>query len=509
MSLLKILNKVESVGNKLPPPSILFLYLCGVVILSSALAALFSVQALHPISQQQIEAVNLLSQHGLHKILTQTVSNFVNFAPVGTVLVAILGIGVADKSGLINTLLHASVVKAPPKMLTLIVVLAGILSNIAQDAGYVVLIPLAALIFKSLGRNPLTGMAAAFAGVSGGYSANFLIGPVDTILAGISSEAAQTLIPNYEVSAAGNYYFMLASTFVIAAVGTWVTEKWIAPIFDKDVEGNISTSTSNAINLTNNEKRGLKAVGIFSLCFIGIILLGLIPQSGILRSPETGQILGSPFIKGIVTIVAFYSFVCGVIYGRFAKTIINNHQLTNAMDSTMATMASYLVLTFFAAQFVNYFNWSQLGIIFAINGANILQSLAIHPTILLLVFIVIAAFLNLLIGSASAKWALTAPIFVPMLILLGISPEAAQVAFRIGDSSTNIITPLMPYFGVIMAYVMQYKKDAGSGTIIAMMLPYSVAFLLCWSAMLVIWFAFDLPLGPGAGFIAPPLTTGG
>ena len=496
MNFVPLVNKIEKAGNRLPPPAILFFYLCITVFLFSLIASLFSLSAQHPITGENIFAVNLLSQTGLHKILTQTVSNFVQFAPVGTVLVAILGLGIAEKSGLIDTLLKLGVNRAPQQYLTFIVVMAGILSNIAMDSGYVVLIPLAAIVFKNAGLPPLAGIAAAFAGVSGGFSANLLIGPVDTILAGISTESAQIVKPLYEVSATANYYFMIASTILVAVIGTLVTNKIILP----KLGGTQANELVEQEAISLEKIKALKWVGGFTLLFVSLILVALIPESGILRHPEKTDILQSPFIRGIVTLIAVYAAVCGIIFGKVSGSFKNDSDITEAMDSTMSAMGSYLVLMFFAAQFVNYFAWSQIGTILAINGASILTSLNIHSGILLTAFIFIAAFINLFVGSASAKWALLAPVFVPMLLLVGISPEATQVAFRIGDSTTNIITPLMPYFGVVYAFAKQHDKNCGVGTLIAIMLPYSLAFLIGWSGLMLLWFALDLPLGPNAYF---------
>lgn len=497
MILHHVLDAIERAGNKLPNPVFLFIYLAAAVLALSAVCSVLGLSAAHPVSGSPIEAINLLSSRGLHLILENTVANFVQFAPVGTVLVAVLGIGVAEHSRLLSTVLRATVLKAPARSLSFIVVLAGVLSSLAADTGYVVLIPLAALIFASAGRHPLVGIAAAFAGVSGGYSANVLIGPLDALLAGISTEAAQLAQPGYVVSAAANYYFILASTVVIALVGAWITDKVITPRFDAAAWHASHTSDEPAA-LSVTEKKGLIAVAIFSAAFIVLLLAALVPEQGILRDPATHSILRSPFIAGIVTIIAVYAGIAGWIYGKVSGTFTKKEALADAMEKTMATMAGYLVLMFFAAQFVSYFGWSQLGSIFAIHGAQSLGQLQLPPLVVLLVFVLMAATINVFIGSASAKWALMAPIFVPMLLLGGITPEATQMAYRIGDSSTNIITPLMPYFGVVVAYAQRYQKGLGVGSIIAMMLPFSVAFLITWSALLAFWLVLDLPLGPGA-----------
>jgi len=499
MLLNSLLQRVEQAGNKLPNPTILFMALCAIILVISAISSWLDLSAVHPISGDTINSVNLLSKEGLHLILTKTVTNFTHFAPVGSVLVAIMGIGVAEHSGLIGAALKATVLKAPRQLLSLFVVLTSVLSSLAMDTGYVVIIPLAALVFVSAGRHPLAGIAAAFAGVSGGFSANILIGPVDAILAGISTEAAALIQSDYEVNAAGNYYFLIISTVVISLVGTWVTEKIVEPRL-----GSYTTNHDSSVSTTllPQEKAALRATGWFSLIVIGLLLWGLLPDHGLLRDADN-TILRSPFITGIVIIIASYAAIAGYIYGKVSGSFSHKNDVIKGMESSMVTMASYLVLMFFAAQFVSYFSWSQLGAIAAINGAGFLKSLSLGAPTLLVSFIVMAAMINLLIGSASAKWALFAPIFVPMFLLLGISPEATQMAFRIGDSTTNIITPLMPYFGVVVAFVQRYDKEAGIGTIIATMLPYSLAFLLSWSLLLLVWIVMDWPLGPGAGIFIP------
>jgi aminobenzoyl-glutamate transport protein len=488
-----LLLKIEQLGNRLPHPTLLFVWLCLLIPIMSALCSYWGLSALHPITGEKITATNLISPAGLHLVLERTVTNFTQFAPVGTVLVAIMGIGIAEHSGLISATLRAMILKAPQRLLTFLVVLAGVLSSLAADSGYVVLIPLAGLLFHAMGRSPLAGIAAAFAGVSGGFSANLLIGPLDAILAGLSTEAAALVDNAYEVSAAGNYYFIIASTFLVAAIGTWVTEKIVLPR-----AGDINSDAPPPDPVSPSEKRGLMAVGLLTLGFIVVLLWGLIPEAGVLRNPDSGDILRSPFISGIVTIIAFYAALSGLVFGRVSGSYRHGHEPIEGMEASMATMASYLVLMFFASQFINYFAWSQLGIISAIKGAELIQSLNPGTTLLLISFVLFSAIINLLIGSASAKWALLAPIFVPMLFLAGISPEATQVAYRIGDSSTNIITPLMPYFGVVVAFAQRYDKSIGIGTIIATMLPYSIALLVGWSLLLALWIFCDIPLGPGA-----------
>lgn len=492
MSSFKLLDSVEAAGNKLPHPAVLFIYLCAVLLVCSSVAGAFHWQVVHPVTGATLTAVNLLSVTGLHRILTESVSNFIQFAPVGTVLVAMMGIGIAEHSGLLAVALRALVLKTPTKMLSFMVVLSGVLSSIAMDIGYVVLVPLAAVLFKMAGRHPLLGIAAAFAGVSGGFSANVLIGPLDAILSGISTEAAALVDPSVEVSIASNYYFMVFSTVFISVIGAWVTEKIVARRLTPSQEtGQNATITP----LEASDIRALKVVGYFSIGFIGLILLGVLPEHGVLRHPETHSVLHSPFIQGIVTLIAIYAALCGIVFGRVSGRYKRSSDFVMGMESSLATMAGYMVLMFFAAQFVNYFAWSNLGSLLAIEGASLLSALKLPSVVLLLVFIVLVAVINVFIGSSSAKWALLAPVFVPMLMLLDIPPAATQVAYRVGDSCTNIISPLMPYFGVVIAFAQKHQKGVGMGTIAALMLPYSMVFLLAWSFVLVVWLSLGLPLG--------------
>jgi len=494
----RILNAIEVAGNRLPHPALLFGWMALGVLILSAIAALFGASAVHPVTSERIEAVNLLSGEGIRRILAGTVTNFTGFAPLGTVLVAMLGIGIAERSGLLDVLLRRLVLAAPVSMLTFFVVLAGVLSSLAADSGYVVLIPLAALVFIAAGRHPIAGIAAAFAGVSAGFSANLLIGPLDALLAGISTESVRLVDAEYEVTAAGNWWFIIASTILIAIVVTlvteFITEKRLAPA---ELPEDIQVADEPAGDPTA-ERRGLIGAGVVTLVLLGLILLGLLPADGALRDPATGSIMRSPFINGIVVVIALWAALCGAAYGRLSGSFADGGEVIRSMERTMETMAVYLVLMFFASQFVAWFGWTNLGVITAIGGSQVLAAIDPGTLPLLLIFVVLAAGINLVIGSASAKWAIMGPVFIPMLYLLGISPEATQMAYRIGDSVTNIITPLMPYFALVLAFAQQYDKRAGLGTLIATMIPYSIALMLAWMGLLTVWVVFDLPLGPGA-----------
>jgi aminobenzoyl-glutamate transport protein len=491
----KFLGIIEKVGNKLPNPTTLFaLFALGVIVLSW-IVSLFNFSVIHPGTGLEIRPVSLISVEGLHKIILNLITNFTNFAPLGTVLVSLLGIAVAEHSGLIGTSLRLLVIKAPKNLLTFVIVFAGILSNTASEIGYVLLVPLSAIIFLAVGRHPIAGLAAAFAGVSGGYSANLLLGTIDPLLAGLTQEAAHIIDPAYEVNAAANYYFMVVSTFFIAAAGTWVTEKIVIPRLGT-YQG---TEKADEIKpLSKDEKKGLwyaaVAVGVFSI----IIALGIIPENGFLRDPKTLSILKSPFLSGIVSFIFFGGVIAGIAYGVGAKTIKNDNDVIKGMNKSMETLGSYIVLVFFAAQFVAFFNWTNLGMIVAVEGANLLKSSGLGPIPLLIAFIIISAIINLFIGSASAKWAVMAPVFIPMFMLLGYSPEVVQAAYRVGDSTTNIISPMMSYFALIIAFVGKYDPKTGIGTLIATMIPYTITFFIIWVILFIIWFVLGLPLGPGA-----------
>lgn len=490
----RFLALIEKVGNMLPDPATLFAGFAVLVIILSWLVSFADISVTHPGTGETVTPFNLLSKEGVAMILGKMVTNFTGFAPLGTVLVALLGIGIAEGSGFIATVLRLVVLSSPKKLLTFVIVFSGVLSNTASEVGYVLLVPLAAVIFLAAGRHPLAGLAAAFAGVSGGYSANLLLGTIDPLLAGLSEEAARIIDPSYVVNPACNYYFMFFSTFLIAGLGTWVTEKIVIPRFG-EYTGDEKAEEIRTLNA--EEKRGLKFASIAALIFTGLILWGIIPFDGILRG-ENGNILKSPLMSGIVAFIFLGAAFVGIFYGIGAKTFKNDVDVMKGMSKSMQTLGSYIVLVFFAAQFVAYFNWTNLGLIFAIKGAGVLQSSGLGSIPLMLGFIVIAAIINLVMGSASAKWAIMAPVFIPMFMLLDFSPEFTQVAYRVGDSVTNIISPMMSYFALIVAFIQRYDKNAGIGTVISTMLPYSVVFFIGWSIMLIIWLVFELPIGPGA-----------
>jgi len=496
--LARFLGVIERVGNALPHPAALFALFALIIAVLSWLMNLLKVTAVNPKDGSLIEPISLFSRSGLHWILENTVDNYTGFAPLGVVLVALLGIGVAEKSGLMGTGLRMLVKAAPRRLLTFVIVLAGVMSNMASDVGYVLLVPMGALIFMSVGRHPIAGLAAAFAGVSGGFSANLLLGTIDPLLAGLTQEAARIIDPEYTVTPACNYYFMVVSTFIIALVGTWVTEKIIVPRLGIYV-GEVPVGADELRELTSAEKKGLVWAFLVSLALLGIVLAGLLPTDGFLRHHETGSILHSPFMHGIVSFIFLGGMLTGIAYGIAAGSFRSQADVVQGMKEAMESLGLFLVLVFFAAQFVAYFKYTNLGLILAINGADLLKASGLGPIPLMLTFILLSAGINLCMGSASAKWAFMAPVFVPMFMLLGYSPELVQGVYRIGDSTTNMISPMMSFFALIVAFVQRYDPKAGMGTVIATMLPYSIAFTVFWMVLLVIWILTGKPLGPGAG----------
>ncbi|MGP4944238.1 AbgT family transporter [Pseudoalteromonas nigrifaciens] len=511
----RFLKGVEWLGNLLPHPVILFVWMSVFLLVLSAVLSYFGISVIDPrpegasgrSADGTIEVVNLLNGEGLARIVENLVTNFTGFVPLGTVLVALLGVGIAERSGMISAALRGLVLNAPKKMVTFTIVFAGIMSNTAAELGYVVLIPLAAVIFHSLGRHPLAGIAAAFGGVSGGYSANLLLGTVDPLLSGITQEAARIIDPAYTVGAEANWYFMMVSTFLISGLGYLVTEKIVEPSLGKynptDAD-DPSVLDTKAERVSTIEKKGLFWAGISMLVFCLLLAWTVVPADGILRNAETGLLSGSPFLKGIVVFIFVFFAIPGYIYGKITGSIKNNQDVVDAMSHAMSSLSIYIVLVFFAAQFTAFFNWSNLGSVMAVSGATFLNDIGLTGPFLLIGFILICAVVNLMLGSASAQWAVTAPIFVPMLMLTGYAPEMIQAAYRIGDSTTNIITPMMSYFGLIMAVAIRYKRNTGVGTLMAMMLPYSIAFLVGWIILFCVWvFVFGLPVGPGAETFYP------
>lgn len=485
-------SAIERWGNRLPAPAVLFMGLWLLVVLLSSVSSWLGWQALHPVTGEQVLPKALISEGGLVWALSSAVSNFTGFAPVGPVIVVMLGLGIAERSGLLAIWLRHLMAYLPGVGLTFGVVLVGILSSLAFDAGYVVVIPLSAVLFQLAGRSPIAGIAASFAAVSGGYSANFLVGPVDAILSGISTESAQLIQPEANVSLLANYYFMAASTVFMSLMITLVLHRWVEPALSQTLSSSDSDVAQEDVPPSHIVAG--KYAAILALWLVGLGLASAMVEGGWLAGE--GDFLKSPFMRNLSVLIGLLFALCGWFYGRSIGRYPTSHALVEDLESTIKTLAPYLVLMFFAAQFVSAFGWSNLGLLVAIKGAGVLQLLAMPELVTLLMLIVLVGLINLLVGSASAKWTLLAPVLVPMLMLAGISPELTQVAYRIGDSSTNIITPLMPYFPLVLALVQKYRDDAGVGTVLAMMMPFSLVMLISWSVFLGIWMLLGIPLGP-------------
>lgn len=501
----RALNLIEVVGNKLPDPAMLFLFLMIVVWILSWLMSGIDFGARHPTSGESIAITNLLTGQNLVTFLTTMVTTFTGFAPLGVVLVAMLGVGVAEQSGYINALLKKMLTFTPRTLLTPMLILIAIVSHTAVDAGYVVVIPLGGIIFYAAGRHPLAGIAAAFAGVSGGFSANFVPSAIDPLLMGFTLPAAHLVDGSVELHPLINYFFTSASCLVIVLLGWWLTDKVVEPrLAGTRLDGEAS-EMPEMHDLNAKENRAMwAATGVMG---IGLVLLvaALLPESTPFRDPGSGKLtdFSAPIMQSIVPLIFLFFVVPGVVYGYMTGVFTKSKDVVDAMSTTMSSMAYYIVMAFFCALFVAEFGRSGLGVLLAVEGGNFLRELALPGGLTLFGIILLVGFVNLFVGSASAKWALLAPIFVPMLMQVGFSPELTQAAYRVGDSSTNIITPLMPYFPLVVVYCQRYVKGTGIGTLVSMMLPYSVVFLLLWSLFLIGYWMLGIPLGPGTSYVYP------
>ncbi|ARI77143.1 AbgT family transporter [Halobacillus mangrovi] len=497
---MRALDWIEKVGNKLPHPVTLFAIFALLVIVASWIFSSLGVEVEDPASGETLQVVNLLSSEGIKYIFESMVENFVGFAPLGTVLVTMLGIGIAERSGLISAMLRGLVTSVPRSFMTAALVFGGIMSSMAADAGYVVLTPLGAVLFAGLGRHPLAGLAAAFAGVSAGFSANLLLTSLDPLLGDLTKQAAATIDPAYAetIKYTMNYYFMIVSVFVLTIVGTLITDKLVEPRL-----GTYKGDVDEEVNyLTKLEKKGMWGALIAFIITLGLLSLLILPSWGPLRNPD--DFLNSPFFHSLVPVILIMFFVPGYVYGKITKEIKDDKDVANQMSDTMASMGIYIVLAFTAGQFVAYFNHTNLGKVIAVSGAEFLDSIGFTGIGLIIAFIFVAAFINLFIGSSSAKWAIMAPVFVPLMMQLGYSPELTTLAYRIADSTTNIISPLMPYFAIVIAFAQKYDRKVGIGTLISTMLPYSIGFFVVWVIMLLIWMLIGAPIGPDAGFFYEP-----
>lgn len=492
----RFLDVIERAGNRLPDPVTLFLVLVLLVMVVSWLAALLGAAVVHPGTGQTIEAVNLFSAENVRRLFVEMPQTFAAFPPLGMVLLVMIGIGVADKTGLIATALKAFVSNVPGSLLTASVIFAGLMSSLAVDAGYVVVIPLGAVLFHGAGRHPIAGLAAAFAGVSGGFSSNLVLTSLDPLLAGFTEPAARLIDPDYVVPVTANWFLMAALVPVYVLVGTFITDRLLEPRLGRyEPEEGLELDANPSAPLTPLERKGLWAAGGVLLAALAATALLVVPEGAPLRA-EDGAL--DPFYRSIVALMLFFFLLPGLVYGIVTRQVRSDKDVVKMTADAMADMGLYIVLAFVAAHFIALFNWSNLGSIIAITGATALQAIGFTGLPLIVAFVLVSSIVNLFVGSASAKWAIMAPIFVPMLMLVGYSPELVQAAYRIGDSFTNILTPLLPYFPLVIVFAQKYVRNMGIGTLIATMMPYAIGFGLFSTLLLVLWIALGLPLGPGA-----------
>ncbi len=500
------LGTVERVGNKLPDPAMLFVGLLFITWVLSWLLSYVTFDVIDPRTSEALVIQNLLAPRAMTEFLSVMVTNFSHFHPVGVVLVAMLGIGVAEHTGFINSAIRALLNVTPAKLLTPMVILVGIVSHSAVDAGYVLVIPLGGVIFYAAGRHPLAGIAAAFAGVSGGFSANFVPSSLDPLLQGLTQAGAQILDPEIVLNPLNNYFFTTASSVLIIGLGWYITDKIVEPrISGTEIDGD-AEDLPEMHDLADNERKGLRWALVSMVVGIAILAATAYPESSAWRT-EDGDLTAftAPMMRSIVSLIFLLFLVPGVVYGIVAGTMKSSKDMIDGMTHAMNGMAYYLVIMFFIAQFVYAFGQSNLGVLLALKGAQGLQALNAGVGVSIVGIVLLTGFVNLFVGSASGKWGLLAPIFVPMLMTLGISPDLTQAAYRVGDSSTNIITPLMPYFPLVVVYCQRYVKGTGIGTLTAMMLPYSMWFIATWTVFLLIYYTLGAPLGIGATYeyVAP------
>lgn len=498
----RVLNTVERIGNRLPDPVFLFLWLILGLIVLSLVGSGLGWEAVNPVTGDTLAAQSLLSRENLERLIIGMPKTLAEFPPLGIVITIIYGASVAERSGLFATAIRGALLNAPKAILTPVVVITGMVSHHASDASYVVVIPLAAVIFAAAGRHPLAGLAAGFAAVSGGYAGNLFPGASDALILGITEPAARLIDPSYSVNIAGNWFFIVGVVAVFTPIVWFMTDRIIEPRLGQWTPTSAAgaPAAGEKTPLTAPEKRGLAWAGLAVLAMIALwTLLTLIPGSPFVDpEAEPGQTF-NPLYRSLVAFFAITFFVAGGAFGAGAGTVKSHRDMVRMMVEGLSQLAPYIVLAFFAAHFVAMFNWSGLGPILAVNAAAGLQEVALPTPLLLIVVVLVSCFFDLFIGSASAKWSALAPIVVPMFMLLGISPEMTTAAYRMGDSVTNIATPLMSYFPLILTFAQRWDPKFGLGSLMSTMLPYAGAFLVAGLLMVAAWVALDLPLGPGVG----------
>lgn len=497
----RILDVVEQVGNKVPHPAVIFVILIAVVVLIShilyLMGASVTYQSVNPDTDKVEEittaAKSLLTGDGIRFMYENVVKNFMDFNAVGVIIVAMLGVGVADSAGLVAALIRKLVQVAPRKALTYILVFVGILSSIAADAGYLVLIPLGAAAFLSLGRHPLAGLAASFAGVAAVFTVNILIKPLDGILTGITNDAIHLLNPAISVDLTANFWFSVVSVLMLTIVVSLVTDKFVEPRLGVYAG---AKSEDEGKGLSAEESRGLKYTVWALVGLLVFFALLTVPKGALLRNPATGDLIGnSPFMNGLIVFITIMFLVTGVAYGIGAGTIKSMVDVTSAMEKAVASLGGLIFLLFIISQFLAIFSYSNMATLAAVKVGDALEHAGLGPLPLLVGFVGVVLVLDLIMTGAIPKWAIFAPIFIPLLMRLNVRPEAVLAAYRVGDGPFNAISPLNAYFALIVTFAQKYQKNAGVGTLVALMLPYVLVVGIIWTLLLVFWQVLGLPWG--------------
>ncbi len=492
-----ILKWIEVMGNKLPHPFFIFLWICIFIVILSGITSLLGVSATDPGTGVRVEAQNLISGEGLRRFIEEMVTNFAHFAPFGLVLVMLMGVSVAERSGLLTVVLRTVAFSVPKQIVLPVIFIIGACGNIGSDAGIVIVPPIAALIFTQMGLSPIAGLIAGYAGATAGFTANFFIAGTDVLLAGISSEITGQMVDGQEVSATANWYFMIVSTILLGAGGAFIARRYTIPSCSRfEYSGDDVAATGNNI-LTPLERKGLRRAGIALLIYSVLIVLLVAPSGAPLRNQVTGGVVPSPFLRGLIPILFFFFAIPGYFYGKTVGVIKKPNDVLGQMEHGMKELSGYIVLMLVVAQFINLFNWSNLDTILAIRGAEFLQSTGLTGPVMFTLFMILVAVLNIFLGSGSAKWAIFAPIFIPMLAQLGYSPAFVQLMYRVGDSITNCVTPLYVYFPLLLGWIHKYNNRIGIGTIVSLLVPYAVILFLMWVFLLFIWYGLNLPIGVG------------
>ncbi|PZG17974.1 AbgT family transporter [Nonomuraea aridisoli] len=497
-ALLRVLGGIERLGNRLPHPFWLFVVLSAVLALVSWGLAAAGVSAVNPASGESVVARNLLSVEGVRMMVGDAIDNYTSFPPLGTILVVMLGVAVAERSGLLAAVLRSGVSKVSPKWVTFVLAFTGMVAHVASDAAYVVLIPLGALAFRAVGRSPILGIVVAFVSISAGYDASPLVTPVDAVLSGLTTAAAHTIDPSYVVTPLANYYFSIVSSLVLAAAITLVTERVLARRVEAmPVDPGAPDDDLGSLTLGDGERKGLKAALITLVVLAAAIVAAVLPSGSPLRG-EDGGIVQSPLLTSIAIFLGLAFLAAGWAYGKAAGTIGGSRDIPAFMAHGFREMAPILVLFFAIAQFLAYFRWTGLGEILAIHGAGLLRSAGVSGPVVFLGILLVVTVINLVVTSGSAQWALVGPVFVPMLMLLDIPPEYTQALYRIADSCTNAITPMSPYFVMALGFLQRYRRSAGIGTLASMTIPLAFTLLVVWTLLFFAFWALGVPLGPGA-----------